>query len=77
MSKRLTIYDIKYLLSESNPHFFSRETMKFFGQTMKDFKAYKQEDGRYFITAPRRIDGKTNGRTEMYFNPKTNSLEFS
>ena len=31
----MTIYDIKRLVSETSPKYFSRNTLKFFGQTMK------------------------------------------
>ena len=48
----MTIYEIKRRLEDSAPQFFSRETLKFFGQTMKDFRVYKQEDGRFLFTAP-------------------------
>ena len=72
-NKRLTIYDIKRLTAESSPNFFSRETMRFFGQTLKMFTVGKCDDGRYFISAPR----KHGGRTERFFNPENNTLWFS
>lgn len=75
--KRLTIYDIKRLSEESAPYFFSPKTMKFFGQTMRSFSVRKQEDGRYYISAPMvdRFTGRVMGKTERYFNPDTNTLE--
>lgn len=79
----MTIYDIKNKLMDSAPAFFSRETLKFFGQTMKDFRVFKQKDGKFLLVAP--IMGKTRfssseilckvGETRRVFNPETNKLE--
>ncbi len=72
----MTIYDIKRKTAETAPYYFSRNTLKFFHQTMKDFKVYKQVDGRYLITAPMRDNsGKVIGSSERYFNPANNELE--
>ena len=79
----MTIYEIKRRLEDSAPQFFSRETLKFFGQTMKDFRVYKQEDGKFLLTAPirqrTRFSGSeiwaTTGQTRRIFNPETNKLE--
>ena len=73
----MTIYEIKQRTQETAPYFFTRQTLKFFGQTMKDFRVYKQLDGRYMLTAPikDRTTGKTRGETIRYFNPLTNKLE--
>jgi hypothetical protein len=69
--RRLTIYDIKKRVEETGSYYFARKTLKFFGQTLKDFRVYKCDDGRYFIRAPR----KHGGYSERYYNPKTNKLE--
>lgn len=50
--EKLTIYDIKYQTQETEPYFFDRKTLKFFGQTMKDFSVRKSPTGRIFIYAP-------------------------
>ena len=79
----MTIYEIKTRLEETAPKYFSRETMKFFGQTMKDFRVYKQKDGKFLLTAPirqrTRFSGSeiwaTIGQTRRIFNPETNMLE--
>lgn len=76
MKARLTIYDIKRLTAETEPYFFSAKNMKFFGQTLKMFRVYRQSDGRYLIKAPRYDCGKQRGYTERYFNPVTNQLDF-
>ena len=75
MKKRLTIYEIKRAINKTGSHFFDKETMRFFGQTLKDFKVYKQKDGRYLITAPITSLGEVCGKTEHYYNPEKNCFE--
>lgn len=65
-----TISEIKKRTLESAPYFFSRSTMKFFGQQMKDFKVYREGEN-FRIYAPHK-----HGATERLFNPFTNQLEF-
>ena len=71
----MTISEIKNRTQETSPYFFSRESMKFFGQTMRDFKVKKQSDGKYLITAPSYWNGKLMGITKRLFDPITNELE--
>jgi len=71
----MNIYDIKRLTAETSPYFFSRKTLKFFGQTMKSFKVYKQDDGRYKITADTFMGDIPTGKTIKFFNPTNNKLE--
>ncbi len=72
----MNIYDIARLTAETEPYFFSRDTLKFFGQTLKAFKVEKQPDGRYKISAPITDHaGKCQGDTIRYFNPDNNKLE--
>ncbi len=72
----MTIYDIKHLVASTNPHFFDRKTLQFFGQTMRSFRVAKMEDGRYRISAPFGAD-KPKGETVRFFNPITNELDLS
>lgn len=74
----MTIHEIKNKTQETCPYYFSRKTMQFFGQTMRDFKVHKQDDGRYLITAPMRdkSTGKVVGKSQRFFNPVNNKLEF-
>ena len=58
-ARRLTISDIKYDTMANEPHFFDRKTMKFFGQTMRDFHVYKSPKGKIFILAKRKYGGYT------------------
>jgi len=74
--KKPTIYEIKRLTKESAPYFFSKDTMKFFNQTLKDFKVFSEKNGKYKITAPSYdFKGDYMGDTVRYFNPMTNELE--
>ena len=79
----MTISKIKELSSETSPHFFDRKSLKFFGQTMRDFKVSKMEDGRYKIFAPSYTTDYASGErrrmgdTVRYFNPDNNELERS
>jgi len=73
----MNIYDIKRLTSETSPHFFSRKTLKFFGQIMNDFRIKKQKDGRYKIKAICRNAPVKPFYTVRYFNPENNKLELS
>jgi hypothetical protein len=71
----MTIYDIKRLSQEKAPYFFSRDSMRFFGQTLKDFKVYKQKDGKYLIIASSGENWQEKHYTKRLFNPLTNELE--
>ena len=75
----MTIYEIKDRTQETSPKYFDRKTLKFFGQTLRDFSVRKQPDGRYLVTAPirDRFTKKQIGESVRYFNPKTNRLEMS
>lgn len=74
-TRRLTIYDIKRLTVETNPYFFSRQSMKFFNQTLASFSVHKQKDGKYLITAPMFDNtGKQVGYTKKVFDPANNEL---
>lgn len=72
----MTIYEIKRLTENTAPFFFSRKTLKFFGQTMKSFSVYKVEK-RFLICAARIHGGKVCGYTERFFNPENKTLERS
>lgn len=76
-NKKPTIYDIKYLTRGTSPHFFTRQTMKFFGQTMKSFSVYKTSNSNVWrICAEIRnpYNGKQMGLTERWFDARTNEL---
>ena len=71
----MTIYEVKERTQETAPYFFSKSSMKFFGQRMKDFKVYKQKDGKYLIVAKSGDNWKGIHYTKRMFNPLTNELE--
>ena len=71
----MTIYEIKRRTEKTSPYFFSKNTMKFFGQTLKSFKIYKEKDSRFKIVAPSYWDSKFMGNTIRFFNPINNILE--
>ena len=72
----MTIYEIKEKTKETAPFFFSRGNMKFAGQTLKDFKVYKQKDGKFLIVAQSGSNWDNTHYTKRLFNPLTNELEF-
>ena len=43
MSKKPTIYELARLNRENGGRYFSRENMRFMGQTLRDFKVYRTE----------------------------------
>lgn len=72
----MTIYDIKRLTLKTEPRFFSRDILRFFGQTMEGWRVRKQPDGRFeisqdFIDSDRLVSGTTT----RYFNPRNRKLE--
>jgi hypothetical protein len=72
----MTIYQIKHATRNTAPEYFTRKTMRFFGQTLKDFSVRKQPDGRFRIAAPmRNYEGKKIGVSVRFFNPENNKLE--
>ena len=48
------------------PYFFSKDTLKFFGQTMRSFRVewHDKEQGIIRLFAPMKSDGKRVGTTE-------------
>ena len=75
----MTIYEIKRLTNVTAPYFFSKDTMRFFGQTLRSFKVKKQKDGRFKISAPSNSAPAYalygDCETVRYFNPDNNELE--
>lgn len=65
-----TIAEIKVWTYGKLPYFFSRSTMKSFGQTLKSFTVKRSPQGNIFIYAPMTdIGGETHGWTfRQYFD---------
>ncbi len=70
----MTISEIKRRTEDTQPYFFSRKTLQFFGQTMRSFRVIKLDDGLYCVTAPMLCQGRKVGDTVRYFDPATNEL---
>jgi hypothetical protein len=71
----MTIYEIKRRTQKTNPYFFNRSTLKFFGQTMKSFKVHKINDQYYKITAPIYYPtGNYIGEAKHIFDSFTNTI---
>ena len=70
----MTIYDIKYRTQETAPHYFTRKTMRFFGQTLKMFSVRKWSETEYRISAPMFANGRHVGESVRYFDTVTNNL---
>jgi len=71
----MRIQEIKRLTAKTNPYYFTRETLKYFRQTLKSFSVRKQYDGRFKIQAPAYDHkGVRQEDTIMFFNPTTNEL---
>ena len=69
----LTISDIKAKTEQTAPYFFSRQSMRFFGQRMADFSVTRYGNDKFLISA--KYGGEIAGKTERVFNPFTNELE--
>jgi len=61
-----TITEIKLKTKEICPYYFSRETMKHFGQKMRDFSVRRSPRGDIYIVAPI-YDDRGCRRTPMGF----------
>jgi hypothetical protein len=69
-AEKPTIYDVKYLTAGKQPFFFSRKTMAFFCQTLRDYSVCRTDDPRVFcISALMYARGqlKAVGVTSRYF----------
>ena len=77
MKTDLTIYDIKERTRETAPYFFAKDTLRFFGQKMSDFKVKRLDNTHYMISAPAFVgmSGQRCGETKRIFNTETNELE--
>ena len=70
----MTIYMIKQRLG-TGTHYFDKQTLKFFGQTLKDFRVQKIADNKYLFYASSYWNGKLMGISQQVYNASTNELE--
>jgi hypothetical protein len=68
----MTIYEIKRRSKEKKPYYFSKDTMRFFNQTLKDFKVCKIDgfNNIYMFWAK----SWDNNITQAYFDAITNDI---
>ena len=66
-----TIYEIQDATKYTSPYFFSKQTLRFFGQTMGAFKVKASPSGKIFLYAPIVVDGKTISYTLREFSGDT------
>jgi hypothetical protein len=71
--KTPSIYEIKRRTIDTAPYFFSRQTLKFWGQTMKSFKVYKTDVPHLFLIEGAK--GRAPFKTRRIFNDLNNTLE--
>lgn len=48
----MTISDIRSATLAQSPYFFTRDTLRFFGQRMSMFRVWKGKSGSYYVAAP-------------------------
>lgn len=71
-----TISEIKSRTLKKAPYFFSKNTMKFFGQRMSDYKVKRSPKGKIFIYAPT-YDDLGNKMPYTFREFKNNDLIYS
>ena len=71
----MTINEIKKRTQKTAPHFFSRDTMRFFNQKLKDFKVKKLNDTEFLIYADSYWNGNFMGVTIRVFDTTTNEFK--
>ena len=69
MAKLYTLSEIKAHNERIKHYYFSRDTMRFFGQRMMDFKV-RHVAGRVFVYAPRK-----QGWSFAEYDPKTGIIK--
>lgn len=53
---------IREATREASPHFFTRDTLRFFGQRVGMFKVWKGKSGAFYIAAPSYWSDRQTGR---------------
>ena len=77
----MTIQEIKQRTKKTSPFYFSADTLKFFNQTLEDFKVKKLNETEYLIYAPsysydaENITGRFMGYSMRIFDAITNDLK--
>jgi hypothetical protein len=71
--KRYTIAEIAAANEAAGRFYFSKDTLKFFGQTRGMFKV-RHVAGRVFVIAPSRWNGRLMGYSFAEFHPETGEI---
>ena len=79
MPRKVTIQEIKERTKDTAPYFFTPDTLRFFGQTLRSFSVTPLEGGehkgKYLISAPSYDSrGVYMGETKRIFDPVSNTL---
>ena len=74
---KITLSEIKAHNQRAGFHFFDRETMRFFGDTMRSFRAItKSTDGKIYVERVRAIKDGGGGVGKLYeYNPITGGIQ--
>ena len=72
MARVPTISEIKAKTLKTNPYFFSRDTMRFFGQRMSSFRVRRSPKGNIFIYAPGQKSAGAGYTFRQYKNGELN-----
>ena len=67
-----TIYDIKYMTIDTSPYFFTRDTLRFFGQTMRSFGVYNTDDDNKYLISAKTKTGSYTKRLFVFDDRKKN-----
>jgi hypothetical protein len=78
-SKKWTLAEIKEANTAAGQYFFSRDTMKFFGDTMRSFKVDHDDQGRVYVVRVKQMrdrDGRNMGGVgdRREFDPATGHI---
>ena len=68
----MTLSQLATLNKASGGHFFNRDTMAFFGDTMKNFTIKNHPDNRKLVIVTRKTDGR-----KWNFDKATGRIDFS
>ena len=72
----MTIYEVKRIHESKDPdYFFSRETMKYFGQTLRDFRVTSMRDGKFLVQVSMGNTGEKSRMARWAFDPETGKLD--
>jgi AraC-like DNA-binding protein len=69
--RKIDIEEVVRRTNLTSPYYFSKDTLKFFGQTISGFKLKRMEDGRIQLSQKT----KHGTKSVRFFNPQNDKLE--